>query len=73
MLDADLARIRAHRNNIHRYRRQLRTRPSDLEREFIERRLVEEQTSLDAVTTDIFPIAFSHPKGRPATASAGEP
>jgi hypothetical protein len=68
MLDADLARIRAHRNNIHRYRRLLRTRLSDLEREIIERRLVEEQTSLDAVATDIFPIAFSHATGRPATA-----
>ena len=38
MLDEDLARIRAHRNNIHRYRRLLRTKLSELERQFIERR-----------------------------------
>jgi hypothetical protein len=42
MLDADLVRIRAHRNNVQRYRRLLRTRLSDLERQFIERRLAEE-------------------------------
>ncbi len=30
MLDEDFARIRAHRNNIHRYRSLLRTPLSDL-------------------------------------------
>jgi hypothetical protein len=63
MLDADLARIRAHRNNIHRYRRLLQTRLSDLERQFIERRLAEEQTALNALAGEIFPIAFAGPKG----------
>lgn len=48
MLDANLARIRTHRNNIHRYRRLLRTELSDLEREFIEKRMADEQTALDA-------------------------
>jgi hypothetical protein len=71
MLDADLARIRAHRNNIHRYRRLLRTRLSDLERQFIERRLAEEQTALDALAHETFPIAFAGPKGHPASASSG--
>ncbi|WP_298242447.1 hypothetical protein [uncultured Bradyrhizobium sp.] len=47
MLDEKLARIRAHRNNIHRYRRLLKTRLSQLERNFIERRLVEEKSALD--------------------------
>jgi hypothetical protein len=70
MLDADLARIRAHRNNIHRYRRLLRTRLSDLERQFIERRLAEEQTGLDALAPERFPIAFAGPEG-PASASSG--
>jgi hypothetical protein len=46
MLDRDLARIRTHRNNIHRYRRLLGTKLSDVERQFIERRLSEEQTAL---------------------------
>lgn len=58
MLDADLARISAHRNNIQRYRRLLRTRLSDLERHFIESRLAEEQIVLDALTPKTFPIAF---------------
>jgi hypothetical protein len=39
MLDRDLARIRTHRSNIHRYRRLLGTKLSDVERQFIERRL----------------------------------
>jgi hypothetical protein len=55
MLDEDFARIRAHRNNIHRYRRLLRTRLSELERQFIERRLAEEQTALDALAAETFP------------------
>jgi hypothetical protein len=61
MLDEDLARIRAHRNNIHRYRRLLRTRLSELERQFIERRLAEEQTALDALGAETFPVAFTLP------------
>jgi hypothetical protein len=32
MIDENLARLRAHRNNVHRYRRLLATRLSDLER-----------------------------------------
>jgi hypothetical protein len=34
MFEQNLARIRAHRNNIYRYRRLLRTELSDLERDF---------------------------------------
>ena len=71
MLDADLARIRAHRNNINRYRRLLRTRLSDLERQFIERRLAEEQAALDALAHETFPIGFAGPKGQPASARSG--
>jgi len=64
MLDEDFARIRAHRNNIHRYRRLLRTRLSELERQFIERRLAEEQTALDALAAETFPVAFTLPEGQ---------
>ena len=46
MLDENLARIRAHRNNVHRYRSLLETRLSDIERRFIERRLSEENSAL---------------------------
>jgi hypothetical protein len=36
MLEQILARIRTQRNNLHRYRRLLRTELSDLERDFID-------------------------------------
>lgn len=61
MLDENLARIRAHRNNIHRYRRLLKTRLSQLERDFIERRLAEERSALDALTAATFPVGFRAP------------
>ncbi|MDI3562400.1 hypothetical protein [Bradyrhizobium sp. Arg816] len=59
MLDENLARIRVHRNNIHRYRSLLATRLSDLERQFIERRLSEESSALEALTSQTFPIALT--------------
>nr|WP_128929178.1 hypothetical protein [Bradyrhizobium guangxiense] len=61
MLDLDFARIRAHRNNLSRYRRLLKTRLSDLERRFIERRLAEEQAALEALAADAVPAAFTLP------------
>lgn len=71
MLDEDLTRIRAHRNNIHRYRRLLRTRLSELERQFIERHLAEERTALQALAAATFPVAFTLPKGQPDSATMG--
>ncbi|KRR02546.1 hypothetical protein CQ12_15435 [Bradyrhizobium jicamae] len=62
MIDENLARLRAHRNNVHRYRRLLATRLSDLERAYIERRLGEEQASIDALSQETF--SFSLPAGR---------
>jgi hypothetical protein len=58
MLDENLARIRAHRNNIHRYRRLLKTRLSELERDFIERRLEEEQSAFDELAAASFPVGL---------------
>lgn len=69
MLDEDFARIRAHRNNIHRYRSLLKTQLSDLERQFIERRLAEETASLEALTSETFPIVFVLP-GSPSAGVA---
>ena len=43
MTEENLARLRTHRNNIHRYRGLLRTQPTDLERGFIETRISEEK------------------------------
>ena len=47
MLDERSARVRTHRNNIARYRGLLRTNLTDLERQFIERRLSEEQSEFE--------------------------
>ena len=58
MIDENLARLRAHRNNIHRYRRLLATRLSDLERDYIERRLSEERASMEALSQETFPFAL---------------
>ncbi|MET4716170.1 hypothetical protein ABIF63_000273 [Bradyrhizobium japonicum] len=46
MMDLKFARLRAHRNNVQRYRSLLATQLSDCERAFIERRLDEELASM---------------------------
>lgn len=61
MIDEKLARMRAHRNNIHRYRRLLKTRLSELERDFIQRRLEEERTALETLAGSTFPLALPLP------------
>ena len=48
MMDENIARLRTHRNNIARYRRLLQAKLTDLEREFIERRLSEEQSDYES-------------------------
>jgi hypothetical protein len=45
-----LARVRAHHNNIERYRSLLRTSLTEFERQFVEKRLTEEQTNLESLT-----------------------
>jgi len=47
MLDERFNRLRAHRNNIARYQGLLKTDLTDLERQFIERRLSEEQSEFE--------------------------
>ena len=56
MIDEQLARLRTHRNNIYRYRRLLGTRLTELERQYLERRLSEEQTAMELLSTTIFPL-----------------
>jgi hypothetical protein len=58
MIDENLARLRTHRNNIHRYRRLLATQLTDLERDYIERRLDEEQTAMVALSRETFPFCL---------------
>ena len=63
MLEENLARLRAHRNNIHRYRRLLETKLSEVERAYIMRRLEEEKAAAETILQSAFPIAL------PTTAS----
>jgi hypothetical protein len=61
--DEKLARLRAHDNNISRYRRLLRTNLSDLERQFLERRLSEERSAVESL---------AQPAATPRTGTAGQ-
>ena len=62
MMDENIARLRTHRNNIERYRRLLQTKLTDLERQFIERRLSEEQSDYERLAAGTFPMTFKIPK-----------
>lgn len=65
MIDERLACLRTHRNNIARYRRLLKTMLTGLERQFIERRLSEEQSEYERLAAGTFPIAFKLPQAPP--------
>jgi len=72
MTDEDFALLRTHRNNIHRYRRLLETQLSALERQYLERRLSEEQTAIEMLSRSILPLALRAVNGprRPSPAAA---
>jgi chromosome segregation ATPase len=53
MIDQQLARLRTHRNNIQRYRDLLKTSLTEFERQFVQKRLTEEQSSLEGLTTSL--------------------
>jgi hypothetical protein len=58
IIDENLAVLRTHDQNIDRYRRLLQTSLTALERDFIERRIVEEQTALDDPASETVPIVM---------------
>jgi hypothetical protein len=62
MIDENLARLRAHRQNIERYRRLLETSLTVLERDFVERRIAEEESALNRLASDPFPIVLKMPR-----------
>jgi hypothetical protein len=70
MFEQNLARIRTHRNNFHRYRRLLQTELSDLERDFIARRMADERAALDALVAGTFPVTFPLPKDSSSASSS---
>ena len=49
MINEVLARYRAHRHNINRYRSLLQTGLSEFERRFVERRIAEEEAAVSAL------------------------
>ena len=53
MIDRQLARLRTHRSNIQRYRNLLKTSLTELERRFIEKRLIEEQSNLESLAASL--------------------
>ncbi len=65
MLDLKVASLRAHGNNIGRYRWLLGTCLSDLERRFIERRLQEEVAATEGLGATKFPITLPSSNSMP--------
>jgi hypothetical protein len=65
MSDEQLALLRMHRNNISRYRRLLETLLTGHEREFIERRLAEEQSAFRTLAGSTFPLTLRMPLVQP--------
>ncbi|WP_143841289.1 hypothetical protein [Bradyrhizobium cosmicum] len=61
MIDDELALLRAHRNNIGRYQRLLKTELTEFERRFIERRLSEERSAIERLSASTFPLVFKTP------------
>ncbi len=49
MTNETSARVRTHRNNILRYRKLLESKLIEHERQYIQRRIVEEQSALEAL------------------------
>jgi hypothetical protein len=62
MIEENFARLRTHRNNIKRYRQLLETKLTDLERQFIEKRLSEEQAAIESLSAETFPLIFKDPR-----------
>jgi hypothetical protein len=71
LIDETFARLRAYRNNIHRYRRLLGTQLTDIERDYVHRRLAEAQREMDELSAETLPLAlFGSPKHQHAEAKA---
>jgi hypothetical protein len=69
MLDLASARLKTHRDNIARYRRLLETRLTEFEREYIHRRLLEEQSELETMAS-VATIALEISAGASISAAA---
>jgi hypothetical protein len=66
MVEEKAVRLYAHRKNIHRYRRLLRTQLTDLERRYLEQRMSEEQSNVDMLLASSFGAGLGHKLAVPA-------
>ena len=62
IIEEKFARLRTYRNNINRYHWLLKTELSALERQFIERRLNEEESAMESLATSTITLTFETPK-----------
>jgi hypothetical protein len=56
MIDENWDHLHVRRNNVHRYRRLLQTELTELERRYIERRLNEEKSAMESLTSSTVPL-----------------
>jgi hypothetical protein len=61
IIDEKFALLRTHRNNISRYRRLLKTKLTEFERQFVERRLSEERSAMERIAASTFPLSLGIP------------
>ena len=66
MIDEQIAWMRTHRNNIYRYRQLLQTKLTELERDFIDKRLAEERSNLERLAVSALTFALPQPATPPA-------
>ena len=55
MIDENGDHLRGRRDNVRRYRRLLQTELTELERQYIERRLNEEKSAMESLTSSTAP------------------
>lgn len=53
MIDQKFVRLRTHRRNVQRYRNLLQTSLTDLERQFVQKRLTEEQSNIESLANSL--------------------
>lgn len=59
MLEETSARLRTHHKNLQRYRQLLDTGLTDVEREYISKRLSEEEAAIEALSAKMLTVAAS--------------
>lgn len=68
MIDDNLARMRTHWSAIQRHRRLLKTKLTEHDRQYVCRRLSEEECALESLRASIFPMVLTErPRPVPPT------